>query len=389
MARPSMRPRPSARPHAAPRTSAAAPAGPAGSSRPRFEWIDAGKGACMVLVVLLHLSLMYENEVNTGAPALWWDVSSAFAPLRMPLFFFISGFLAVGAVTRPLAKTRGRTLGIYFVYALWTALFLARLAIPQARGGGDAPTAGQMLLSLVLPTSYWYLWALPVFFVVAWAATRVLGHRRVWLLVPLVALAVAAPLIKPLTAGLLTEPMDAVKLSSIAANLVWFYAGVVGRDVWLAAMGHARWWSAALGVLAYGGAYALMRATENGLFLTFVIAALALVASNQVLAVASMRGVLARGLRWVGRQTLPVYVFHIFIVSALSATLKMTGLVPVLQQHTAVWGAILPIALLVPVVVASRMLGAAVLGSRLRWMLEGPRWLTVSRPAVASPTPRG
>jgi hypothetical protein len=89
----------------------------------------------------------------------------------------------------------------------------------------------------------------------------------------------------------------------------------------------------------------------------------------------------------VGRQTLPVYVFHIFLVSGLSAALKLTGLVPVLQQHTQVWGAILPIALLVPVVVASRIIGAAVLGSRLRWTLEGPRWLTASRtpdPAVVA-----
>lgn len=236
MVLPSMKPRP--------RASRNVPVTSGADGRPRFEWLDAGKGACMVLVVLLHLSLMYENEVNTGSPALWWDVSSAFAPLRMPLFFFISGFLATRAVTRPLSQTRARTLGIYSVYVIWTFLFLARLFVPQARNGGDAPSGGDLLLSLVLPTSYWYLWALPVFFLVAWGATRLLGRHRSWLLVPLVVLAVAAPALKPLTAGLLTEPMDAVKLSSIAANLVWFYAGVVGRDAWISLMGRARWWTA-------------------------------------------------------------------------------------------------------------------------------------------------
>jgi uncharacterized membrane protein YcfT len=306
MALPSMRSR--ARTRAAVRPSAD-PVAPA-AGRPRFEWIDAGKGACMVLVVLLHLSLMYENEVNEGAAALWWDVSSVFAPLRMPLFFFISGFLATRAVQRPLGSTRGRTLGIYSVYALWTLLFLARLFVPQARGGGAAPSPGELALSLVLPTSYWYLWALPVFFLIAWACTRLLGERRAWALIPFAVLAAAAPLLKPLTAGLLTEPMDAVKLSSIAANLVWFYAGVVGRDAWLSLMRRATPLTAVLSVAAYAGVFAALRATGNGLVLTFAIAAVALLASNQVLAVAGMANPLARALRWVGRQTLPVYVFH-------------------------------------------------------------------------------
>ncbi|MBF4617467.1 acyltransferase family protein [Clavibacter sp. VKM Ac-2873] len=386
MALPSMRPRARARANPVIRPAPAAAA--TAADRPRFEWIDAGKGACMVLVVLLHLSLMYENEVNEGAAALWWDVSSAFAPLRMPLFFFISGFLAMRAVERPLGQTRGRTLGISSVYAIWTLLFLARLFVPQARGGGAAPTPGELALSLVLPTSYWYLWALPVFFLVAWACTRLLGDRRAWALIPFAALAAAAPLLKPLTAGLLTEPMDAVKLSSIAANLVWFYAGVVGRDAWLSLMRRATRLSAVVAVLAYVGVFAALRATGNGLILTFAIAAVALVASNQVLAVVGMANPLARALRWVGRQTLPVYVFHIFIVSALSAALKATGVVPALQQHTQLWGAILPIALLVPVVVASRIIGAAVLGSRLRWMLEGPRWLTAGRAPAAADAAR-
>jgi hypothetical protein len=40
-------------------------------------------------------------------------------------------------------------------------------------------------------------------------------------------------------------------------------------------------------------------------------------------------------------------------------------------------------------VVASRIIGAAVLGSRLRWTLEGPRWLTASRTRAVADAPRG
>lgn len=58
-------------------------------SKPRMEWIDAMRGFTMIMVVMYHVALQsfYQNP-NTSS-------SMTFLVLmRMPMFFFISGFLA-------------------------------------------------------------------------------------------------------------------------------------------------------------------------------------------------------------------------------------------------------------------------------------------------------
>ena len=135
----------------------------------RLDWPDVAKGFCMVLVVLWHVALWMRDEFG-GATAVapWAVVAHYFSPLRMPLFFFISGFLSARALARPLQESRRRTIGLYYLYSLWTCLFLSRLFIPQARDGGQAPSLSDLALSLLMPTSYWYLWALPAFFIFTW-----------------------------------------------------------------------------------------------------------------------------------------------------------------------------------------------------------------------------
>ena len=57
--------------------------------RKRIEYIDAMRGFTMVLVVLTHVSSfglgMYGSDT--------FSYSKIFAEFRMPLFFFVSGFV--------------------------------------------------------------------------------------------------------------------------------------------------------------------------------------------------------------------------------------------------------------------------------------------------------
>lgn len=350
----------------------------------RYLWVDAAKGICMALVVLRHLALWFEGEINSGAPAVWWTVSEFLSPLRMPLFFFLSGFLAVRALSRPLRASQARTVGLYVVYALWTFLFLSRLFLPVARGGGDAPTAGELALSLVLPTSFWYLWALPAFFLLAWALQKVLGRHAAWALVPLLALSVAGQSIEDATIGVLTDPMDALKLGSVAENAVWFVLGVVGRPVWLAAMQKASLVRLVIGVVGYAVAYAGLAAVDLLGPGKVILAVIALWVSLQALALIDMSSALMRAFAAVGRMTLPVYIFHIFAISVLSGAIGLSGLSRLLGEHAAVWGAVLPPVLAVAIILACRLVGGWILGSRLRWLLEPRAWF----PTDARGTPQ-
>ncbi|MDO4800591.1 MAG: acyltransferase family protein, partial [Prevotellaceae bacterium] len=60
-----------------------------GNRKVRLEWIDAMRGFTMILVVAYHVALQgFDEEVKLSS-------SLPFLVLfRMPLFFFISGFLS-------------------------------------------------------------------------------------------------------------------------------------------------------------------------------------------------------------------------------------------------------------------------------------------------------
>ena len=59
------------------------------NKRPRMEWLDAMRGFTMILVVAYHVSIFSLGQNITQSTAL-----SFFVMFRMPIFFFVSGFLA-------------------------------------------------------------------------------------------------------------------------------------------------------------------------------------------------------------------------------------------------------------------------------------------------------
>ncbi|ANE03088.1 hypothetical protein ccrud_01930 [Corynebacterium crudilactis] len=65
----------------------------------RLDWVDAIKGATILLVVAGHAT-------NFAMPYHWYgsipdDIMSAFRSFRMPLFFMLSGFFFLRRVEKP------------------------------------------------------------------------------------------------------------------------------------------------------------------------------------------------------------------------------------------------------------------------------------------------
>ena len=79
------------------------PASDAG--RDRTVWADVAKGMCILLVVLWHVVtkhyLRIDWHVSPPIPGAWGVLTEQLLPMRMPLFFTISGMFAIGAVRRP------------------------------------------------------------------------------------------------------------------------------------------------------------------------------------------------------------------------------------------------------------------------------------------------
>ena len=95
--------------------------------KPRLEWLDALRGFTMILVVAYHVAIMGFGES--------WKNSSSIPFLmlfRMPLFFFVSGFLAYKAsqvwnmrnfATLVIKKIRVQIVPTIFFFLFATAIF--------------------------------------------------------------------------------------------------------------------------------------------------------------------------------------------------------------------------------------------------------------------------
>ena len=103
------------------------------SSSSRLAWADTAKGLCMVLVVLVHVHHKYyltlDWHISLPAERIWSAVHLVLTPLRVPLFFAVSGMLAASAITRQWRDIAlSRIVQPAYLYILWITLAIALYA---------------------------------------------------------------------------------------------------------------------------------------------------------------------------------------------------------------------------------------------------------------------
>ncbi|RLP73870.1 acyltransferase [Mycetocola manganoxydans] len=109
-----------------------APEGPPLAARrsgsDRVAWIDLAKAGAIILVVVFHVAGAAAAFLLPNAQDFWmtgWKALSDFlVPVRMPLFFLMSGLLAGAAVNRPWRKLfRSRYANLLWPYLIWSVSF--------------------------------------------------------------------------------------------------------------------------------------------------------------------------------------------------------------------------------------------------------------------------
>nr|WP_236646926.1 acyltransferase [Micromonospora acroterricola] len=341
--------------------------GPTPGRPHRAEWADAAKGVCIILVVLWHVVvkdyLQIDWHIGVPVPGLWGTVGEQFLPLRMPLFFTISGVFAANAVQRPWrVVARSRIAGFLYLYAVWLLIHTAVLATaPNFPTDRATSLLGLLEQLTITPSNLWYLYALALYFTVAKAAGRA---PRLLVLVPAGALSAVA------AAGLLDTPGNRAGLYQ---NLVFFLAGRYLRP-------QVEWWTATATrrrLVLTSGAYAL------------ALAAMAVAGAQRwfgvwplvsVVAVAFGLTAAARLRRWpalshrlatLGRITLPIYVIHMPVLAVLHRMLlgPVSGLDPV-GQGLLVLG--YPVLLTAVVICVSLAVQRGLLAVHARWLFALP-----------------
>ena len=191
------------------------------SASGRIDWVDYAKGICIVLVVMMHSVLGV--EAATGQTG-FMHVLVAFAkPFRMPDFFLISGLFLAVVIDRDWRTYLDRKVVHFaYFYLLWVTIQFGFKAPSFAAESGWAHVGLMYLQSFIEPFgTLWFIYLLPVFFVVC-KATRRMPPLLIW--------AVAALL----EAAHISTGWTVI--DEFAARFVYFYSGY-----WLA--GYVFAWS--------------------------------------------------------------------------------------------------------------------------------------------------
>jgi uncharacterized membrane protein YcfT len=306
--------------------------------RPRSGWADVAKGVCIILVVLWHVVTKHVQEVEWGSAApvasSWAFVSAQFLPLRMPLFFLVSGLFAVRAVSAPDSSALWRRVTrLLLLYGLWLVIQTAALALLAP----DFETARarsllEFLANLTVnPTNLWYLQALAVYVLVARLVRRVPTA---------VVLGVAFLVSSIAGAGLLP---DWGNFGQVIQNAFFFLLGLRGsaRVTRAVAVGRGRH------VVLAGAVFAVGVVVVGGLHVRGVfgvwptLSLMAVAAGVGVCAILDRRvASVAAPLRWVGRRTLPIYVIHMIPLAVADRLLREWDVLPALPG-AAVWEPVL------------------------------------------------
>jgi uncharacterized membrane protein YcfT len=139
----------------------------------RIDWVDTAKGICIVMVVMMHSVLGVEAAAGqTG----FMHLAVAFAkPFRMPDFFLISGLFLSVVIGRDWRTYLDRKVVHFaYFYVLWVTIQFGFKA-PSFAAGSDWSHVGLLYLqSFIEPFgTLWFIYLLPVFFVVTKATLRI------------------------------------------------------------------------------------------------------------------------------------------------------------------------------------------------------------------------
>lgn len=281
------------------------------NSAARVDWVDYGKGLCIVLIVLMHSTLGVEEALGQVG---WMHPVVEFAkPFRMPDFFLIAGLFLSRTIDRSWPHYLDKKAVHYaYFYVLWLVISFAFKAPSIAGEIGWSDTGELFLLSFIDPFgALWFIYLLPILFV----ATKLL--RRVpW---PIVWTVAAALEILPIQTGWMV-------IDEFAARFVYFYTGYVfaPQVCRLAALAIKRTPLAIVALLAWAVLNWVL--VDTGIApLPVVSVVWGLIGCMAVVTFSALlsRTRLALPLRWVGEHSIVLYLAF-FIPMAAARTLLVS-----------------------------------------------------------------
>ena len=155
------------------------PNGTSAITAERIDWVDYAKGICIVMVVMMHSVLGV--ELAAGQTGFMHPLVAFAKPFRMPDFFLISGLFLSVVIDRDWRTYLDRKVVHFaYFYLLWVTIQFGFKAPSFAAETGWTHVGFMYLESFIEPFgTLWFIYLLPVFFVVA-KATRRMPPLMIW-----------------------------------------------------------------------------------------------------------------------------------------------------------------------------------------------------------------
>lgn len=288
---------------------------PAHGLQSRVEWADYARGICIVLVVMMHATLGV--EAATGQTGFMHLAVEFAKPFRMPDFFLISGLFLSRVIDRDwrLYLDRKVVHFLYF-YVLWMLIQGAFKWPALGLSEGPGAVFEAFLLAFVEPFgTLWFIYLLPIFFVVA----KLVRHVP-----PLLVLAVGAVLemAQPQTGWIVADEFAHrfffFLVGWYAAPYIFAFAERAGRAGWLTIAGLIGW------ALLNAMAVHVDIATLPGISILLGLAGSAAVIATAAL-LAHARPV--ELLRYAGEHSIAVYLAFFLPMAVTRIVLVRTGVI--------------------------------------------------------------
>ncbi|WP_285035986.1 acyltransferase family protein [Plantibacter sp. ME-Dv--P-095] len=309
----------------------------------RISWFDTARGFAVVLVALGHATMILVEE-GVSSPV-WYVLSQLALAIRMPLFFALSGMLAIRIVDRSWRDLWDRRLALLlWMILVWTVIRFAWFSLLPIDSFPHYADPSVVLISPVWPTGiFWFLQALALYLVVGKVMN---GRVPVWVQLS------GAAVLSAVALGALGSESGSYQRA--AGYLFFFLLGLHGRRR-IVALAERRRPFVAAGLLA---AVVLASGLIFAVDLDHVPGVLTALGVPAVLAtVLALRAIdgtsVARILQSVGRHSLPVFVIHVLVIVGITRALLLLPEVPA------------PVQAVLPPVVAT----LAVVSSLVVWRL--------------------
>lgn len=291
----------------------------------RLKWPDIARGVSILGVIILHVSLAVPEARDT-----WLSQANEFLdPLRMPLFFLVSGLFSAKVFRFSFQQLFTRRLWFLLVpYIFWVPLELAAYQVVLVNDYGAEWPPAQYFLKQVITgsTLIWFLYALVLFNIALWALRALPGWVAVLVsfIVPVLLLPfhehwhmIAKSVIylpvfvfaAYFASSIHRFTAHAKRIPVVISALVAYLLGYAGAQLWESVRGEQAYWSGP-GSIEFGP-------FELDLFFRIIQHALSLPAAIVLSVLLTYLPRVSTVLLKLGRNTLPLYIGHHFGIMAL------------------------------------------------------------------------